>query len=194
MFWGDRYLSPDEMEEAAKKAFEYGERPASGALGVLKAGQTVGRGIDPANIPRCSERRSGAEKCSKDLRRQHPLPASGAAEGLGRLPTISLGEVSWLLADIGDHQLDARNLLLDLRDDVDRIRAKRRVERKGTFRKLFRARRYFTLSLLDQRGSSSSLARDLFLGGAKFRAIPQSVLRSRLRVLRALRASPTAIP
>ena len=35
-----------------------------------------------------------------------------------------LGELSWLLADIGDHQLDVRNLLLDLRDDLDRMKAR----------------------------------------------------------------------
>lgn len=31
-----------------------------------------------------------------------------------------LGELAWLLADLGDHQLDVRNLLLDLRDDLHR--------------------------------------------------------------------------
>ena len=31
-----------------------------------------------------------------------------------------LAEMSWLLADLGDHQLDARNLLIDLRDDLER--------------------------------------------------------------------------
>ena len=31
-----------------------------------------------------------------------------------------LGEMSWLLADLGDHQLDVRNLLLDLSDDAGR--------------------------------------------------------------------------
>lgn len=31
-----------------------------------------------------------------------------------------LGEMAWLLADLGDHQLDSRNLLLDLREDADR--------------------------------------------------------------------------
>lgn len=31
-----------------------------------------------------------------------------------------LGEMAWLLADLGDHQLDTRNLLLDLREDADR--------------------------------------------------------------------------
>ncbi len=31
-----------------------------------------------------------------------------------------LGELAWLLADFGDHQLDARNLLIDLRDDLQR--------------------------------------------------------------------------
>ena len=34
-----------------------------------------------------------------------------------------LGELSWLLADLGDHQLDVRNLLLDLREDLDRLNA-----------------------------------------------------------------------
>ncbi|MEE8142255.1 MAG: hypothetical protein V3T77_04080 [Planctomycetota bacterium] len=34
-----------------------------------------------------------------------------------------LGELSWLLADMGDHQLDVRNLLLDLRDDLGRVLA-----------------------------------------------------------------------
>ncbi len=34
-----------------------------------------------------------------------------------------LGELSWLLADLGDHQLDVRNLLIDLRDDLDRMKA-----------------------------------------------------------------------
>ena len=33
-----------------------------------------------------------------------------------------LGEMSWLLADLGDHQLDARNLLIDLREDNERVR------------------------------------------------------------------------
>ncbi len=37
-----------------------------------------------------------------------------------------LGELSWLLADLGDHQFDVRNLLLDLRDDFSRIVAVRR--------------------------------------------------------------------
>ncbi len=37
-----------------------------------------------------------------------------------------LGEMSWLLADLGDHQLDVRNLLLDLRDDMDRAIAPER--------------------------------------------------------------------
>ena len=32
-----------------------------------------------------------------------------------------LGELAWLLADLGDHQLDVRNLLLDLRDDLGRV-------------------------------------------------------------------------
>ncbi len=32
-----------------------------------------------------------------------------------------LGELAWLIADVGDHQLDMRNLLLDLRDDLARI-------------------------------------------------------------------------
>lgn len=31
-----------------------------------------------------------------------------------------LGELAWLLADLGDHQQDVRNLLLDLRDDLHR--------------------------------------------------------------------------
>ena len=31
-----------------------------------------------------------------------------------------LGELSWLLADFGDHQVDSRNLLIDLRDAIDR--------------------------------------------------------------------------
>ena len=31
-----------------------------------------------------------------------------------------LGELAWLLADLGDHQSDVRNLLLDLRDDLQR--------------------------------------------------------------------------
>lgn len=31
-----------------------------------------------------------------------------------------LGELAWLLADFGDHQLDSRNLLIDLRDDLQR--------------------------------------------------------------------------
>jgi len=31
-----------------------------------------------------------------------------------------LGELSWLLADLGDHQHDVRNLLIDLRDDLHR--------------------------------------------------------------------------
>ncbi len=31
-----------------------------------------------------------------------------------------LAELSWLLADLGDHQLDARNLLIDMRDDDQR--------------------------------------------------------------------------
>lgn len=35
-----------------------------------------------------------------------------------------LGEMAWLLADVGDHQLDARNLLLDLREDADRYLAR----------------------------------------------------------------------
>lgn len=40
-----------------------------------------------------------------------------------------LGELSWLLADVGDHQLDVRNLLLDVRDDLDRVLAQRdRIE------------------------------------------------------------------
>ncbi|MFN0060612.1 MAG: hypothetical protein ACKVX7_19330 [Planctomycetota bacterium] len=30
------------------------------------------------------------------------------------------GEISWLLADLGDHQIDVRNLLLDIREDFDR--------------------------------------------------------------------------
>lgn len=34
-----------------------------------------------------------------------------------------LGELSWLLADVGDHQLDVRNLLLDVREDLDRVTA-----------------------------------------------------------------------
>ena len=33
-----------------------------------------------------------------------------------------LGELAWLLADSGDHQLDSRNLLIDLRDDLERHR------------------------------------------------------------------------
>lgn len=32
-----------------------------------------------------------------------------------------LGELAWLMADLGDHQLDVRNVLLDLRDDFDRL-------------------------------------------------------------------------
>jgi hypothetical protein len=31
-----------------------------------------------------------------------------------------LGELAWLLADLGDHQLDTRNLMIDLRDDLQR--------------------------------------------------------------------------
>ncbi len=31
-----------------------------------------------------------------------------------------LGELAWLLADLGDHQNDVRNLLIDLRDDLHR--------------------------------------------------------------------------
>jgi len=31
-----------------------------------------------------------------------------------------LAELAWLLADLGDHQLDARNLLIDMRDDDQR--------------------------------------------------------------------------
>ena len=31
-----------------------------------------------------------------------------------------LGELSYLLADVGDHQLDVRNLLIDLREDAER--------------------------------------------------------------------------
>ena len=31
-----------------------------------------------------------------------------------------LGELSWLLADFGDHQVDTRNLLIDLRDSIER--------------------------------------------------------------------------
>lgn len=36
-----------------------------------------------------------------------------------------LGEMSWLLADLGDHQLDVRNLLIDLREDADRLGSRR---------------------------------------------------------------------
>lgn len=31
-----------------------------------------------------------------------------------------LGEMAWLLADLGDHQIDVRNLLMDIREDSDR--------------------------------------------------------------------------
>ncbi|MCI0652412.1 MAG: hypothetical protein L0Z55_11070 [Planctomycetes bacterium] len=37
-----------------------------------------------------------------------------------------LGEMSWLLADLGDHQLDVRNLLLDLREYFDRLPVEQR--------------------------------------------------------------------
>ena len=49
--------------------------------------------------------------------------------GLGLVGTFCLfkflGELAWLLADLGDHQLDVRNLLLDVRDDADRLIAVR---------------------------------------------------------------------
>lgn len=32
-----------------------------------------------------------------------------------------LGEMAWLLADLGDHQLDSRNLLIDMREGVDHL-------------------------------------------------------------------------
>lgn len=37
-----------------------------------------------------------------------------------------LGELAWLLADLGDHQVDVRNLLIDLRDDLQREWTSRR--------------------------------------------------------------------
>ncbi|MEM7165709.1 MAG: hypothetical protein AAF581_09610 [Planctomycetota bacterium] len=37
-----------------------------------------------------------------------------------------LGEMSWLLADLGDHQLDVRNLLIDIREEADRLQTPRR--------------------------------------------------------------------
>ena len=61
---------------------------------------------------------------------------AGAVEGVDRLAVTLvvwlvaggfiytffkfLGELAWLLADLGDHQNDVRNLLLDLRDDLQR--------------------------------------------------------------------------
>lgn len=42
-----------------------------------------------------------------------------------------LGELAWLMADLGDHQLDVRNVLLDVRDDFDRVLLQRRPPDRG---------------------------------------------------------------
>ena len=53
-----------------------------------------------------------------------------AGGGIFLLFTFSLfkflGEMSWLLADLGDHQLDCRNLLIDIREEADRLHGQRK--------------------------------------------------------------------